>query len=962
MGIPEAFRYDRPVASKPQNPPPLVPTRSQQPDAPHLASQAEFFQQLPLGMARVSLGGRFELVNDEWCRMLGYTPEDFEELTPEDITHPEDQHASAAYTEVCRAVQPGQSSPSLEKRFLRKDGSVLFGRVTLKFVFDAAGQPLYKLVQLAEIEDVWRRTRLDDAHRRVLDILTQGGGLEEVLEEIAVNIEAVDPSLRSIIKTVDPTGTRFSRVIAPGYGDATHKLLLSMPIQPGATTCSTAILERRRVIASDMRTHPDWSGAQEVLEISGAVASICEPVFDSTGGVCAVFTLISHDVWTPSRLDLAFCEDVARLVGLAIERFQTLEALRLSRARFDAMLENAPEAVMLIDHEGQRFVEVNERAGEIFGLDGDALLTTDPWAFFPEEQPDGRSTRKLVHEHVSRVREVGPTTFSIVLQDVEGKQFLTEVHLSRLPTSSGTIYRAGVHDLQDRLRAAAELQASEAQRRAILESIDDALVATDPRGLITHFNAVAERMTGTPEAHAIGRHVDDVLELHRPDEAGRVACPLESVLRDEHVLEDEEELVLRAKDGTEVFVSERAAPIRGQHGRVEGMVLALRDVTATRAAQERSLQARKLEAIGQLAGGVAHDFNNLLTSILGNAELLCSDADPEVERIASRIALAARRSADVTGQLLRFSRKETVVRVPLDVHRLVGEVVELFRPSLELRVELELELDAQQAAVLGQAGQLQNALLNLCLNARDAIVARSEGAPKGRILIRTENPIAAPNQLRLVVEDNGTGIPEDVRTHIFEPFFTTKEQGTGTGLGLAGAYGTVRAMGGTIQVESEVGVGTRFVLELPLVEGAEEQVELIPARADGGRRNVLVVDDEELVRDFITRALGSHGFTTMSASNGFEAEELYRSHRFDLVLLDMVMPGRSGAETFHALTQFDPEVRVLFASGFDRERRAQDLLTKGAIGYIEKPFLIQGLITAVRRALTTELPRAASDA
>ena len=957
-----AFGYDRFIDSSPQDSPPFVPNRSQQPDTDPLASQAEFFQHLSLGMARVSLTGRFELVNDEWCRMLGRTHADFEQLTPRDITHPEDHSASTVYSELCRTLAPGQPPPSLEKRFLRPDGSILFARVTVKFVFDDEGQPLHKLIQLAEIEDVWRRTRLDEAHRRVLDILTRGGSLDEVLEEIVRNIEAVDPGMRSIIKTVDPMGLCFSRVIAPGYGDSTQKMLLGMPIEPGATTCSTAILERRRVIASDMRTHPDWQDALEVLEESGAIASICEPVLDSQGAVCAVFTLVAHEVWSPSPIDLAFCEDVARLVGLAIERYQTLEALRLSRARFDAMLENAPEAVMLIDHEGQRFVEVNERAGEILGMDAESLLTADPWAFFPEEQPDGQSTRELVHGLISLVRKVGPQTFSITLQDATGKQFATEVHLSRLPTASGTIYRAEVRDLQDRLRAAAELQASEAQRRAILESIDDALIATDPRGLITHFNAVAERMTGNHEALAIGRHVDDVLELRRLDDQAPVTCPLESVLRDEHVIETEEELVLCAEDGSDVFVSQRAAPIRGSHGRVEGMVLVLRDVTATRAAQERSLQARKLEAIGQLAGGVAHDFNNLLTSILGNAELLCNDSNPEVERIAARIALAARRSADVTGQLLRFSRKETVVRVQLDVHALIKEVVELFRPSLEQRIDVELELEAQQAAVLGQAGQLQNALLNLCLNARDAIAARTEDNPQGCIRIGTENPIDAPTQLRLTVEDNGTGIAEDVRGHIFEPFFTTKLQGTGTGLGLASAYGTVRAMGGTIQVQSEVGAGTRFMLDLPLVEGAEEQVELVPARADGGQRNVLVVDDEELVREFIIRALATHGFTTMSAANGREAEELYRTHRFDLVVLDMVMPGRGGAETFRALTKLDPAVRVLFASGFDRDGRAQDLLTEGAAGYIEKPFQIQALIKAVRRALATKQPRTTSDA
>jgi PAS domain S-box-containing protein len=487
------------------------------------------------------------------------------------------------------------------------------------------------------------------------------------------------------------------------------------------------------------------------------------------------------------------------------------------------------------------------------------------------------------------------------------------------------------------------LRASEENLRATLDSIGDAVVAVDSTGRITHFNPVASHLTGCKGASAVGRPLHDVLSLRDP-ETRALLTPLSRQLpapaTSPHV-------ILTSACGKEVFVSERITPIQRGTGEPSGTVLVFRDVTQQRDAQERMLQARKLEAIGQLAGGVAHDFNNLLTGILGNAELLADSAEPSVSQSASTIVLAARRAADLTGQLLRFSRNEPARHKPVDIHLLIREACQLLSHSMDKRIEIELELDARHAIVSGDASQLQNAFLNLGLNARDAL----HGA--GSITIRTRDAGGPEPSIEISFADTGTGIDPAIQEHIFEPFFTTKEVGSGTGLGLAGTYGIVRSHGGQVEVSSQPGEGACFVITLPRADGllptSEEKRE--PSLRGAGR--ILVIDDEELVRSFVARALVTFGYEAVCAEDGVVAEELFEPDTFDLVVLDLVMPKRSGLDTFHALAAIDPKTPILIASGYSRDHTVEEVLAAGAVGFLHKPFQLSELAETVADALGT---------
>ncbi|MFP4053983.1 MAG: cache domain-containing protein [Phycisphaerae bacterium] len=367
----------------------------------------------------------------------------------------------------------------------------------------------------------------------------------------------------------------------------------------------------------------------------------------------------------------------------------------------------------------------------------------------------------------------------------------------------------------------------------------------------------------------------------------------------------------------------------------------------------------KMEAIGQLAGGIAHDFNNILTAIRGNAQLISMSAegDSDITAMAEQISTASTRAADLTSQLLAFARKRKLQVSLVNMHQCIEEVVKLLRHSIDKRIALRTDLQADRPTVHGDSAQLQNALLNFALNARDAM---PEG---GTLTFTTRNTRMNSSEskvwqarecegeyVEIAVSDTGCGMSEEVRERIFEPFFTTKEVGKGTGLGLAGVYGCVKSHNGMIRVESAVGEGSTFIIALPVsTEKPAQKPAPTKAYLQPGTGRVMLVDDEEIVRNFAKRVLESQGYDVIPLSDGTEAVEYFRQKHLtvDLVILDMVMPRMDGPTTLKKLRQIDPAVRVLLASGFSKDEVASGLLREGANGFLGKPFSVEELCQAV---------------
>jgi PAS domain S-box-containing protein len=493
-----------------------------------------------------------------------------------------------------------------------------------------------------------------------------------------------------------------------------------------------------------------------------------------------------------------------------------------------------------------------------------------------------------------------------------------------------------------------------------LHSIGDAVIATDTEARVARLNPAAEALTGWRAAEARGRPLGEVFcTLDAGTRAAR-PLPLEAILKRGEVSTLHEDALLVARDGAERRVADSAAPIRDRRGRIRGMVLVFRDVSERLLMEERLRQAQKMETVGRLAGGIAHDFNNLLGGIIGYADLLIGGlgANERHRAWAERIVETAERAAGLTRNLLAFSRKGQLHAVPIDLHQVVREVIGILEQTIDRRIAIATRLEAAAPVVVGDLSQVQSAVLNLGVNARDAMpgggtitfaTAGVELGPEQAAAL--PEPVAPGRYVTLSVEDTGLGMPREVLAHIFEPFFSTKPVGKGTGLGLAAVYGTVRGLGGTIEVSSAPGSGSTFRLYLPA--GAARTAAPGRPLPRPGAGCVLVVDDEQVIRGMARDMLRELGYEVLLAGDGDEALEVFQRERarIALVILDVMMPRRSGPETLRGLQAIDPGVRVLVSSGFDFDAASRELFGDGVSGFLQKPFRIAELSEKVAEAM-----------
>jgi len=535
-------------------------------------------------------------------------------------------------------------------------------------------------------------------------------------------------------------------------------------------------------------------------------------------------------------------------------------------------------------------------------------------------------------------------------------------------------------EFTDRREAESSLAEALQLHRNLLEaSTQVAIILPDLDGMIRIFNRGAELMLGWKAEEVIGRCTpalwcDPAQVEARRRELGELGLecrgPLAPLVALAEVRGSERRRwTFVTRNGDARTVDLVVSRVQDPAGRRQGFLWIATDITEQvkaeailRLQDEQLRQSQKMDAIGQLAGGVAHDFNNMLAGILGSAEML-AESTPEEDpraRMVKLIVKASQRAADLTSKLLSFSRKGKLVSTPLDLHRVIHDTVLLLERSIDRRIEIRLELGAPCPMVVGDPSQLENALLNLCINARDAM-------PEGGLLtLRTREveldreycsqarfEVDPGSYVRLEIQDTGHGIPEEIRERVFEPFFTTKPRGKGTGLGLAAVYGIVRDHRGLLELESRPGQGTCFSLLLPMNDRTlpspppETQMPVV------GGGTVLVIEDEDVVRTTASMLLQSLGYTTILASDGLDGLRLYEANRdrIRVVLLDMVMPGISGKETAQRLVALDPSVRILITSGFSTELWATDLEGAGIRGFLHKPYGKVDLAKALELAL-----------
>jgi PAS domain S-box-containing protein len=535
--------------------------------------------------------------------------------------------------------------------------------------------------------------------------------------------------------------------------------------------------------------------------------------------------------------------------------------------------------------------------------------------------------------------------------------------------------------IEVRERVESELRQREEHYRLLAENMSDMVLVQDLELKLTYVSPNVEEI--------LGYTVEEAMELGPRDYLA--AASLQRMLRDHSALIEAHreggapplaEYEYRRKDGSTFWGELRTTILTDRGGGVVGTQGVLRDVSerremerTTRELEEQLRQSEKLRAIGELAGGVAHDFNNQLTGIIGGAELLRLDLDDreELAGVVDQIMTAATRAADLTSKLTAFARRGQFRSEPTDINGIINEVVELLERSIDRTIVLTRKLARDTVVVVGDPTQLQNALLNVALNARDALREGGElqsggaGGGTGQVvfsseLVPLEHPRAfatgmelAPGRyVRIAVSDNGVGMSPETQRRIFEPFFTTKQPGRGTGMGLAAAYGTVNVHRGAIEVESVPGEGTTFRIYLPAVDRPAQEPRVEQTALPGGSGLVLVVDDEPAVRETASQLLEYMGYEVITASTGDEAVRRFGEHaeRIDLVVLDMILPRKSGQQVFAAIRDLKPSARVLLCSGHSLEHEVQKLLEQPGAAFLQKPFTAAALAEAVRQLLT----------
>jgi PAS domain S-box-containing protein len=862
---------------------------------------------------------QMNFVSDYVETMLGYSVEEWLS-TPNfwlQIVHPHDREEAGR--EAAANFVSGKSS-TVEFRWVAKDGHEIWVESNYVVIPDAQGQPggvrgvTIDITERKRVEEALRETARSKAESlALLDTTVSSAPVGFAFHNCELVFERINETLAAI------NGLS----VEEHLGRTLHEVLPEMApiIEP--------LLQR--------------------------VLDTAEPVidFELNGETRADPGHKHHWVasFYPVRMQGGEILGVGVLVADVTARKQAEEALRESEERYRDLVENAHDIIYSHDLEGN-YLSVNRAGEQATGYTHDECL-----------QLNIRDT--VAPEHAGRIREMiarklageTGTAYEIEIMAKDGRRIDVEVNTKLMFEDGVPVGVQGIaRDITERKLAQAELT----RLATAVEQTADSIVITDTDGNIQYVNPAFERITGYSKEEVLGQN-PRILKSARTDPA--VYRDLwQSITRGDVWVG---QLVNKKKDGS--LFNERAtiSAVRDHSGKIAHYIAVKQDTTRQILLEEQLRQSQKMEAIGQLAGGVAHDFNNLLTAINGYSSLALQRVEEHnsIRPFLEEVKKAGERAANLTRQLLAFGRKQILQPVSLNLNDVVTDLNKMLRRLIGEDIEFISKLDPKLEKIKADPGQIEQVLMNLVVNARDAMpqggtltietscvelderyAARRIGARPGRYIM-------------LAVSDTGIGMDEQTKARIFDPFFTTKEKGKGTGLGLSTVYGIVKQSGGNIWVYSELNRGTTFKVYLPQIEttapeASRAEMEIaIPS----GSETILLVEDEDVVRGLATQILEQAGYKVIAAARGDEAVRICRDsdEQIDLLLTDVVMPQTSGKEVADQLSQLMPGLKVLFMSGYTDEAIVHHGVLDSNIEFIQKPFTPAALATKIREVLDT---------
>ena len=505
-----------------------------------------------------------------------------------------------------------------------------------------------------------------------------------------------------------------------------------------------------------------------------------------------------------------------------------------------------------------------------------------------------------------------------------------------------------------------EQKRAEEERRRLAAAVEyaaDASMVTDAEWIVQYVNPAFEKVTGYGREEVLGRNL---YILAADGENIRVYLEIKEKVRSGTPWKGR--LKNRRKDGVHLELDIVISPIRDPGGKIVNHVVALRDITREVQLEKQAQAAQHMEAVGTLAGGIAHDFNNALTGIIGFADLLRMrlGKEPKLQGDVDEILKCAERASTLTRQLLAFARRQVIEPVSLGLNTVVRDLSRLMKKVSGEQIEVRIRLTEGIPPIFADRGQLEQVLLNLCLNSRDAMPAGGEFLVSTDAVVwegeRVEDSAVMPagRYVLLAVADNGSGMDDATRKRAFQPYFTTKASGKGTGLGLSMVYGIVKQNGGFVFLDSRSGGGTTFRIYFPASEAVSEEkkVEKKEAAVNGGAETILLAEDEEAIRYLAERSLRSYGYEVLVARDGAEAVALFEAHpEIAIAVLDVVMPRMGGKEALDAMRRLRPELKAVFTSGYSTDRIHESFVLLPGIEFLPKPYGLASLARRVREVL-----------
>jgi two-component system cell cycle sensor histidine kinase/response regulator CckA len=882
--------------------------------------------------------------NQAMASMYGFTSP--EELVGKRLTDLHEVGHPVTAEAMRRFVLDGYRHHDAETREVDRHGHPrIFLNNSVGFVEDGALVRVWGTQR--DVTDRQRAEQVQSATYRISEAANTAASLPELFRAVHAIVNELMPARNLYIALYDePTQTLsfpyFEDEFDTGFpSKALGRGLTEYVLRTGEPLLATPDVYKRLVEAGEVELigapSLDWVG----VPLKTAGRSV---------GVLAVQTYSSGVRYGVRERQIL--EFVSTQIALVIERKRAQQQLADSEAWYRLLFQSNPEPMMVYDHNTFQILAVNQAAIAGYGYSEEEFLA------MTISDLHEAGDRAVVNAVRREPRQAALTRTGIRHRKRDGSLIEVEILADSIDFGGRPARLILARDVTQRRRLERQLQESELKYRMLFEANAEAMYVYD----LETYRILAVNQAATTQ---YGYSRDELLGMTIFDLRPSAEVPkLETYLR-EHptVSELTSGWIHRRKDGSQLE-AEVVAHTIDFGGRRANLILA-RDVTEQRRLEAQLRQAQKMEAVGKLAGGIAHDFNNLLTAILGSAQLALREVDRQhpVREDLEEIRRAGLRAADLTRQLLAYSRRQVVAPRVIDLNEAVRALDSMLRRLIREDIALQFELAEQPLAVRSDPGQLEQVVLNLVVNARDALPTG------GRITVRTasvslgeqqpdNDPPAPPaTYVHLAVIDNGSGLTPEARAHLFEPFFTTKELGKGTGLGLATVYGIVKQNNGFIYVDSAPDAGTTVRVYLPPAAGplpTGEPSAASPSATRRGSETILLVEDETAVRHFARRALEASGYCVLAAADGAEALAVAGAHAgpIHILLTDVVMPGIGGPELARRLSQLRPTLRVLYSSGYTDDETVRQGVREAGTAFLQKPFAPEDLLHKVAEVLS----------